>query len=220
MGCVVLVYVKAQAEYGFKDKFLSNSFHSYLIDMAGRISLFLLFTLFAFTFSSTSAQTLKKVFISDTSQLGEFIEEFQQDCIEIDDTYKDQGVIEVNIHPFIEGEKRIVLAQVLDDRFKNAPPTQFAHFMGKIVLIYEYDENDMLIRNSVSPEQIDFLLDEVGDRVFIAQTKVGRWVERYKPDGSIESRNLVRIMRGGGSPFSIVYVIDEKTGQVKKLKTV
>lgn len=129
-------------------------------------------------------------------------------------------MIEVNIHPFIEGEKRIVLAQVLDDHFKNDPPNQFAHFMGKIVLIYEYDENNRPIHNPVSPEQIDFLLDEVGDRVFIAQTKVGRWVERYKPDGSIESRNLVRLTRGGGSPFSIAYVIDEKTGQVKKLKSV
>ncbi|MPR33747.1 hypothetical protein [Salmonirosea aquatica] len=179
-----------------------------------------LFLLLACAFSSTSAQTLKKVFISDTSQLGGFLKEFQQDCIELDYTYKFQGVIEVHIHPFIGGEKLIILAQVLDDHFKNDPPNQFAHFMGKIILIYEFDENDMPIHNRVSPEQIDFLLDEVGDRVFIAQTKVGRWVERYKPDGSIESRNLVRLTRGGGSPFSIVYVIDEKTGKIKKLKTV
>jgi hypothetical protein len=170
--------------------------------------------------TSASAQTINKVFISDTSQLGRFIREFQEDCIKIDPKYRFQGVIKVFIHPFIAGEKQIVLTQLLDDSFKNDPPNKFAHFMGKIILIYEYDENDTPIRSSVPPVQIDFLLDEVGDRVCIAQTKVGRWVETYEPDGSIKSRNLVRILSGGGSPFDVVFVINEKTGKVKKLKTV
>ncbi len=179
-----------------------------------------LFLLLACAFSSTSAQTLEKTFISDTSQMASFLREFIGDCIEADPMYQEKGVIEARVHPYVEGRKRISLYQRLDDSFKYNPPGKYAHFMGKVILFYEFNEAYDYIENQLPPEKIDFLLEEVGDRVFIAQTKKGRWVERYEADGTLISRNHVRMISAGGSPFSIVYVIDKATGQVQKLKTV
>jgi hypothetical protein len=152
--------------------------------------------------------------------MADFLREFIGDCIEADPMYRYKGVIEARVHPFIEGKKQISLYQRLDDGFKNYPPGKYAHFMDKVILFYEFNEADDYIQNQLPPEKIDLLLEEVGDRVFIAQTKKGRWVEHYEADSTLKSRNLVRILSAGGSPFDIVFVIDEKTGQVKKLKTV
>ena len=172
------------------------------------------------TSSVASAQTLEKIFISDTAQMAGFLREFIGDCIEADPMYRDKGVVEVRLRPSEEGKKRVELYQRLDDTFKNNPPTKYAHFMSKVILFYEFDAIGSPIENPLSPEKINFLLEEVGDRVFIAQTKKDRWVEHYEADGTLKSRNRVRIISAGGSPFAIVFVIDEKTGEVKKLKTV
>jgi hypothetical protein len=175
--------------------------------------------LFACAFSPASSQTLEKIFISDTSQIAGFLREFIGDCIKADPMYRDKGVIEARVHPFFEGKKRISLYQRLDDGFKDYPPRKYAHFMDKVILFHEYDEADSYIENHLPPEKIEFLLEEVGDRVFIAQTRKDRWVEQYEADGTLKSRGKVRIMSAGGSPFSIVFMIDEKTGKVEKLKT-
>ena len=88
------------------------------------------------------------------------------------------------------------------------------------MLIYERDENLRITKNEVPPEQLEALLTEVGDRVFVEQKRRGRWVETYNRDGSLKYRRFQQGVSMGGSPTSITLLINKKTGEVRKLKSV
>jgi hypothetical protein len=134
---------------------------------------------------------------------------------------KGMGVIHMRVYPDSgKTEKRISLGMNSIDSFKDNPPRQYAHLWGKIVLIYEYDQNNRIIKNNIPPEQLEALLNEVGDRVFVEQKRRGRWVETYNADGSLKRRSFQQGISAGGSPCSITLLINKKTGEVRKLKSV
>ncbi|MEZ4902244.1 MAG: hypothetical protein R2822_11040 [Spirosomataceae bacterium] len=184
-----------------------------------RIMIFLFFVSYFHSFSV--AQICEKIQIKDPI-LIDAIGEFMISCSKANNMYKDMGgVFEMYIYPDSgKEEKRIELVARLEDRFKDNPPRKYAYLWGKIILVYEYDSNNKLPQNNLTKEQLNTLLDEVGDRVFVAQNRFGRWVEKYNEDGSLKSRSFQRQVRMGGSPFNITLLINKKTGEVKKLKSV
>lgn len=147
------------------------------------------------------------------------LRDFMETCVKANDLYDDKGVISVIIYPDTsETERSIGFYQSLDDNFKNqtSAPNYYAHFFNKVVLIYDF--NKLQIRWTEIDKEL--LLDEVGDRVFISQTRRKRWVEKYNSDGSLKSRYHQGIIKAGGSPFSITIRINKKTGKVTKYKSV
>ncbi|MDF7821405.1 hypothetical protein P1X15_27525 [Runella sp. MFBS21] len=171
-------------------------------------------------FSSGMAQKCEKIQIKD-QQIIDAIGELIITCNKANDIYKDMGVIHMDIYPDSgKTEKRINLWTNLTDSFKDNPPRQYAHLWGKIVLIYEHDENIRTPKNEVPSEQLEALLNDVGDRVFVEQKRKGRWVETYNADGSLKKRSFQKIISGGSSPCSIILLIDKKTGEIRKLKSV
>ncbi|MCP1383150.1 hypothetical protein [Runella salmonicolor] len=176
--------------------------------------------LLSYFFSSTLAQTCEKTQIKDPI-LIDAIGEFIINCNKVNQMYKDMGVIYIGINPDSgKAEKRISLWAGLTDSFKENPPQHYAHLFGKIILIHQFNEKSAMIKNEVPPEQLEALLNEVGDRVFIKQQRRGRWVETYNADGSLKKRSFQQIISGGGSPTSITLLINKKTGEVRKLKSV
>lgn len=181
---------------------------------------FKLLFLITFFFLSGRAQTCEKTQIKDPI-LIDAIGEFIINCAKFNEMYKDMGVIHMGVYPDSgQTEKRIELAARLDDGFKENPPQHYAHLWGKIVLIYEHDENRRIIKNEIPPEQLEALLNDVGDRVFVKQTRRGRWVETYNADGSLKRRSFQKIISMGGSPLNIILLINKKTGEIRKLKSV
>jgi hypothetical protein len=171
-------------------------------------------------FSSALAQTCEKTQIKDPI-LIDAIGELIINCNKANEMYKNMGVIHMAIFPDSgKAEKKISLGLSLTDSFKDNPPRHYAHLWGKIVLIYECDENLRITKNKVPPEQLEALLTDVGDRVFVEQKRRGRWVETYNADGSLKKRSFQKIISGGGSPTSITLLINKKTGEVRKLKSV
>jgi hypothetical protein len=169
---------------------------------------------------SALAQTCEKTQIKDPI-LIDAIGEFIINCNKVNEIYKDMGVIHMGVHPDSgKEEKRINLWIDLTDSFKDNPPQQYAHLWGKVILIYQRDAKGKIIKNEIPPEQLEALLNEVGDRVFVEQKRRGRWVETYHRDGSLKKRNFQKIISGGGSPTSITLLINKKTGEVRKLKSV
>ncbi|RDB05296.1 hypothetical protein DVG78_13925 [Runella aurantiaca] len=167
-------------------------------------------------FSTSIAQTCEKTQIKDPI-LIDAIGEFIINCNKVNEIYKDMGVIHMGVHPDSgKEEKRINLWIDLTDSFKDNPPQQYAHLWGKVILIYQRDAKGKIIKNEIPPEQLEALLNEVGDRVFVEQ----RWVETYHRDGSLKRRNYQIGISMGGSPTSIVLLINKKTGEVRKLKSV
>lgn len=171
-------------------------------------------------FLSGRAQTCEKTQIKDPiliDALGEFI----INCAKFNEMYKDMGVIHMGVYPDSgQTEKKITLWADLTDSFKDNPPQHYAHLWGKIVLIYEHDENRRIIKNEIPSEQLEALLNDVGDRVFVKQTRRGRWVETYNADGSLKRRSFQQIIKMGGSPLNIFLLINKKTGEIRKLKSV
>ncbi|MFN8348105.1 MAG: hypothetical protein U0X91_24100 [Spirosomataceae bacterium] len=171
-------------------------------------------------FASASAQTCEKTQIKDPI-LIEAIGEFVINCAKFNEIYKAMGVIHMGVHPDSgTTERRINLWADLTDSFKDNPPQQYAHLWGKIVLIHQYDSKRRMIKNEISKEQLNSLLDEVGDRVFVEQKRRGRWVETYHTDGSLKRRSFQQDISMGGSPLSIVLLINKTTGEIRKLKSV
>lgn len=176
--------------------------------------------LFCCFFTSGQAQICEKTQIKDPI-LIDAIGEFMINCSKANEMYKDMGVFEMYIYPDSgKEEKEIELVARLDDRFKDNPPQKYAHLWGRVILIYEYEPSNELPQNILTNQQLDVLLDEVGDRVFVAQKRFGRWVEKYNADGSLKSRSHQKLVRMGGSPFEITLLINKKTGKVRKLKPV
>lgn len=181
---------------------------------------FKLLFLITFFFLSGRAQTCEKTQIKDPI-LIDAIGDFIINCAKFNEMYKDMGVIYMGVYPDSgQTEKKIELAARLDDGFKENPPQHYAHLWGKIVLIYEHDENRRIIKNEIPPEQLEALLNDVGDRVFVEQTRRGRWVETYNADGSLKRRSFQKIIKMGGSPLNIILLINKKTGEIRKLKSV
>ncbi|MFN8348106.1 MAG: hypothetical protein U0X91_24105 [Spirosomataceae bacterium] len=179
------------------------------------LTLFLL----SFVFASASAQTCEKTQIKDPI-LIDAIGEFIINCTKANEMFKDMGVIHMGVYPDTgQEEKRVNLGAHLTDSFKDNPPRQYAHLWGKIILIYEYDENNTIIKNILPEKQLNFLLDEVGDRVYGAQKRRGRWVETYNDDGSFKRRSFQKNISMGSSPFGIILLINKKTGEIRKLKS-
>ncbi|MCP1383146.1 hypothetical protein [Runella salmonicolor] len=169
---------------------------------------------------SALAQTCEKTQIKDPI-LIDAIGEFIINCKKANEMYKDMGVYEMHVYPDSgKEEKRIELVARLTDSFKDNPPQQYAHLWGKVILIYQRDAKGKIIKNEIPPEQLEALLNEVGDRVFVEQKRRGRWVETYHRDGSLKRRNYQIGISMGGSPFEITLIINKKTGEVKKLKSV
>ncbi|MCP1383149.1 hypothetical protein [Runella salmonicolor] len=176
--------------------------------------------LLSYFFSSALAQTCEKTQIKDPI-LIDAIGEFIINCNKANEMYKSMGVIHMGINPDSgKAEKRISLWASLTDSFKENPPQHYAHLFGKIILIHQFNEKSAMIKNEVPPEQLEALLNEVGDRVFIKQQRRGRWVETYHRDGSLKRRNYQIGISMGGGPTSITLLIDKKTGEVRKLKSV
>lgn len=170
--------------------------------------------------SSGLAQTCKKTQIKDPA-LIDAIGELIINCDKAHEMPKGMGVIHMGIYPDSgKIEKKISLWMNLTDSFKDNPPRRYAHLWDKIVLLYEYDQKNQIIRNNIPSEQLEALLNEVGDRVFVEQKRRGRWVETYHLDGSLKRRRSQQGIAAGGSPCSIILLINKKTGEIKKLKSV
>jgi len=162
-------------------------------------------------FLSGRAQTCEKTQIKDPI-LIDAIGEFIINCKKANEMYKDMGIYEMHVYPDSgKDEKRIELVARLDDGFKENPPQHYAHLWDKIILIYEHDKNRRINKNEISPEQLETLLNDVGDWVFVKQTRRGRWVETYNADGSLKKRSFRKIISMGGSPFENILLINKKT---------
>ncbi|GAB2767555.1 hypothetical protein GCM10027275_07450 [Rhabdobacter roseus] len=168
--------------------------------------------------TSTYGQKLEKVHISDPL-IAKELKKFLKHCTKTDAQYGHRGVVMLTLRPDTDDEYRFVsLYQRLDDSFKNRlPPHYYAHFQEKVILIY--DQNKPIY--PWTEEQKNFLLDEIGNRVYVAQTKPAGWIETYHPDGSLKARyQKVNMLTFGGSPFDITLKINKKTKKVTYLYSV
>lgn len=183
----------------------------------------LIFVTVCLFFQSGLAQTCTKTYLKDPLLIS-LLDEFIAQCKIHNPLYEEHnggmGVFKLCIYPddSSEVEKRYELSASLTDSFKENPPQKYAYFRERVILIYEMTGKRYQI-NPLPKAQLDSLLDEVGDRVYITQTRKGRWVERYYPDGSLRDRNKHQELRFGYSPFDIAILVNKKTGAVRKLKS-
>ncbi len=87
----------------------------------------------------------------------------------------DKGVVHLTKSKDLMGRETWYLEAIVDDRYRDNPPTQWASFNGYVVLIYNQDHLPGPLTESQKKELISCLQEVIQDRLYIRPPKQERW---------------------------------------------
>ncbi len=129
----------------------------------------------------------------------------------------DKGIIHLYQYQNAHGEECWLLMPLIDDSYKDNPPTRFSDFNGDIILVYDADSvghpykttGDIAARNRCL-EQI------IGDRVFTRPPKRTRWTSMVLPISNrrMNEGNRRNLTGNGGD---VIIIFDKKGGYRKSI---
>jgi hypothetical protein len=164
------------------------------------------------------SQPCHQITIDDPKEkllLSEYINECVRDHHFIDD----KGVVVITRFINEMGRPTWDIRAVIDDAYKDNPPTEWATFGQDIILFYDARSRFELPKTTATPELLKCLDVAVGDRLYVRPPKQDRWVETTDPNGKGRRvRNMGRVTGGGAHNSKVITF--EADGKVKILKSV
>ncbi|HEV7348467.1 hypothetical protein [Telluribacter sp.] len=185
---------------------------------------YLLPLLFLFLKPATSkGQLCQEVKLHDDQQrnlLMEYIQESYRERY----FHGDKGVVHLTKSKDSMGKENWYLEAVIDDRYRDRPPTQWASFNGKVILIYNSDHHlPGPLTDSLKTELINCLQEVIQDRLYIRPPKQDRWYDveekpgvpiRHAKTGKPLRSKDVRIQGGNAKNDKIITFYPDGTYKV------
>jgi hypothetical protein len=160
----------------------------------------IMLAVYGLNITNIQAQKLQKESVTERSVLS-IVVDYLSVASDYHWFYESKGVIEMS-KCVTDTADIYSFRAYIDDRFLDNPPTKYAFAFNTIILIYEVDNQCKQIKNTLSQQDIDKLLDEIGDRIYERPKAKGHWDEYRTSDTTIERRrieNSKTIHVGGGT---------------------
>ncbi len=130
----------------------------------------------------TNAQPCRQITINDTIQRGLLVDYITR-CNRDRHFVHDKGIIVIT--RFVEkGLKCWSMQAIIDDRYKDNPPVEWANFRGNIILFYDTHLNRFdIVKHTPTPELLCCLDEAIGDRLYIRPPYRPRLMDVPTADG-------------------------------------
>jgi hypothetical protein len=160
---------------------------------------------------SASSQSPTKVMLWGSKVLP-YLSKFTDECKREEYMPNGMGIISImRTKPSADSVVRWYLSVMLDDRYKDAPPAEYAQVGQTIYFFYDQKTSDVS-PSSVSPQIIAQLSELMADRVYIRPSSQQRWSE-YSVKGKI-IRDTIRKDLVGGYPRNTIVLIFHPNGEI------
>jgi hypothetical protein len=159
-------------------------------------------------FSQT--QTCVEVKITD-STLRTIITEYGASCIRAHFFHENIGVIEMVEFQDTTGRKRLLFQALIDDRYKENPTNTYAKVDQYFILVYQADSLGNKKATVASPELLECLSNEIGDRLYIRPVRKERIVEILNNDGTKRKVKLPKFTATGNIWNAVYFIFDSPT---------
>lgn len=179
-----------------------------------------LFALSLWASSMLFAQPCKQIALDSTQKriFYGYIDECMRDGYFVGD----KGIVEVTRFINKAGRPTWQMILVLDDRYKDNPPTEWAKLEQDVILFYNANyskpQSSMAEQITPTPELLKCLDEAIGDRVYIRPPKRDRTIEIPRP-GKAPIKGEFRRLRGQAG-LNEKRVIFDSDGKVKILSSV
>ncbi|WP_128543956.1 hypothetical protein [Larkinella soli] len=172
----------------------------------------LIFFMFLFSFKGFGQnKPCAEVEITDLV-IRKIIIDYAGECVRENFFKENIGAVEMIDFVDTTGRRRIHLSALIDDRYKEAPPTQFADVNGNLVLIYKGDSNGNKIPASPSEELLDCLSKAVGKQLYLRPVhQPDRYFDIKDFNGKVEKRKAGLTIHGGNVWNEITYIFSSPT---------
>lgn len=168
------------------------------------------------TVSVSIAQPCRQIAI-DSAQIRIF-RSYIDECEREHFFVADKGVVVVTRFNHKSGRPAWRMNLIVDDRYKDNPPTEWAELTGDIILFYNADTQfSDPYKTTPTPDLLSCLDKVIGDRLYIRPPKSDRTIEVERPGKEpvkIDSRRT-----WGMSGLNHEIVIFETNGKVTILKS-
>jgi hypothetical protein len=182
------------------------------------MKIFLTLNLICLFFVDTSAQSISKVEIIDSS-LRAIVKDYIDDCHRNNSFYGSKGIISIT-DVSTEKQRKYSLAVYIDDRYKDDPPTSFGYILhnGTYLVMFYDSKKPVIVENR--EQYLLQLTSEIGDRVYIRPYVEKRWdVGLYRDTGKVDWGYFNSKIYPGGNYNSVSYTLNPD-GTYKKLRGV
>ncbi|MFP4095013.1 MAG: hypothetical protein ACLFUB_11040, partial [Cyclobacteriaceae bacterium] len=117
----------------------------------------------------------------------------------------DKGIIVMKRYKNNEGDSVWMLNPMIDDGYKDNPPTKFSLFETRPILIYEADQEARITSTPTPNAYNECLEDIIGDRVYLRPTREDRWTKEYEFAGRLYNQGGRTSSTGGGGGIFVIF---------------
>jgi hypothetical protein len=176
--------------------------------------LFIFVSIFAML--RVNGQPCRQITITDTTQ-QRLLYNFITESVRHSYFVNDKGVVVITrfIH---EQNKRPswLIEAVIDDRYKDNPPVEWAIFNRDVILFYDTKSSQFdVLKHEATPELLRCLDEVIGDRLYIRPPKRDRWMDVPGVNGKTRKVRANRIHTGNSNNSKII--IFEADGRITVL---
>ena len=136
--------------------------------------------------------------------LSNFVSDLQRDNY----FQNDKGIIRMTRYQDEAGDSIWILSPLIDNRYRDDPPTKFSVFNGRIILVYEGNQAGNSPNNAHPEAYNDCLEDIIGDRVYIRPSREDRWTKEYEFAGRLYNQGTRTVSTGGGGGITVRFKKD------------
>lgn len=122
------------------------------------------------------------------------------------------GVIEMTDFVDSTGHRGLHLNALIDDRYKNAPPKQYALVNGQLVFVYQGNSSGVRQQERNTPELITCLSNILGSRLYIRPAhKINETIDVIDSGGNAKKIRRQKSIYGGNQWNWVYYIFDTPT---------
>jgi hypothetical protein len=163
------------------------------------------------------AQPCEEVKIDTTPAKRNLLVEYLDQCFKQRLFVEDKGIVRLEINYDSLHQERWNLSVMIDDRYKDDPPTKYSRFNDNLFLVYDKSKK---ITKPVNVEPILACLEEViEDRVYIRPPKKV-YHTTIEVNGITKKVQRVKRIQIAGNYWKELIIIFQKDGTYKTLKPV
>lgn len=165
--------------------------------------------------SQLFAQTCRQVDVATTPQKNVLLSDYIHECRQNRYFFEDKGAVKLIIYQDSDGVTCWYLSAIVDDRYRELPPEQYAFFDNDVILIYQGDSAGKPRPIAGDPTSRDGCIQDIlGSRVYEHSTKK-QFVFSHDANGKIQKIPVTRL--SGGGLHNDLIIKFNKNGTVSKL---
>jgi hypothetical protein len=164
---------------------------------------------------SVWAQACEQINLVATAQQRALLQDYVVDCYQRHFFFEDKGAVKLIAYQDAEGRPCWLLSAIVDDRYRAAPPAQYAHFGNNVILVYKGDSRgNALPPAGDSAERAACLSEVLGGRVYHYTNEPQYTIDKDAPGGP---KKIKVTHESGGNVHNDLIIKFNKDGTVTKL---